>query len=193
MKAIQISDREKRSLLLAGLVAVVFLFTQVFPLITGLYQQRQESIDRVMLEVQREQRLIENSELWQQRSQRVAERETDLEQQVFNAATVPLVEAAIQRDLTDYARDAGIGVTSTRLAEQIETGGWHLVSQEMAFRTDDAANTVAFLEQLEQSRPRLFVTEFSLNRTRNQYTGSITAVGFARLDDASESDSGDRL
>jgi hypothetical protein len=191
MNAIQINDREKRILLLAAVVAVVFLITQVFPMISGIYQQRQESIDRVLLDVQREQRLIENSELWQQRSETVLARQAELEQQVFIAATAPLIEAAIQRDLTAYARDAGIGVTSTRLAEQIQTEGWQLVSQEMAFRTDDAANSVAFLEQLEQSRPRLFVTEFSLDRTRNQYTGSITVVGFARVGEAVNNETGE--
>lgn len=183
MKAMEFTDREKRILLLAALVALAFVITRVLPMLQDVYQQRQENIDAVQLDIQREQRLIENTARWHERRQAAQARQGELERQVFNGATVALIEAAIQRDLTQYARDSGIGVTSTRLAEQLQTEGWILVSQEMAFRTDDAANTVSFLERLEDSIPRLFVREFSLNRTRNQYNGSITVVGFARADD----------
>ena len=55
-----------------------------------------------------------------------------------------------------------------------------MISQEMSFRTLDDSNTVRFLRLLEESAPRLWVREFSLNRSRNQYSGSITVVGFAR-------------
>jgi hypothetical protein len=50
----------------------------------------------------------------------------------------------------------------------------------MSFRTSDAAATVDFLSLIEQSIPRLEVTEFSLDRSRNQFSGAITVVGFAR-------------
>ena len=49
----------------------------------------------------------------------------------------------------------------------------------MSFRTDDAGNTITFLRLLENSEPRLRVMGFSLSRSRNQYNGSITVVGFA--------------
>ena len=57
---------------------------------------------------------------------------------------------------------------------------WLLIRQEMSFRTNDQANTARFLEGLENSTPRLRVTAFNVNRSRNQYSGSITVVGFAR-------------
>ena len=49
----------------------------------------------------------------------------------------------------------------------------------MSFRTTEAGNTIGFLERLEESTPRLFVTDFAINRTRNLYNGTITVVGFA--------------
>jgi len=104
----------------------------------------------------------------------------ELEAQTFDGETVPIVEANIQSALSLHARDSGITVSSTRLAETLETDGWLLISQEMSYRTTDQANTVAFLEKLEQSLPRLRVTDFNVNRSRNQYSGSITVVGFTR-------------
>ena len=71
-------------------------------------------------------------------------------------------------------------MSSTRLAESLETNGWLKISQEMSFRTTEAGNTIGFLERLEESTPRLFVTDFAINRTRNLYNGTIIVVGFAR-------------
>jgi hypothetical protein len=82
--------------------------------------------------------------------------------------------------LSQHARDSGITVASTRLADRLETAGWLMISQEMSFRTSEDGNTIEFLEKLENSTPKLRVTDFNLSRSRNQYSGSITVVGFAR-------------
>ena len=102
-----------------------------------------------------------------------------LETQLFEGETIPFVEANIQRALSQYARDSGITVSSTRLAEKLETEGWLIISQEMSFRTTNAGSTITFLQKLEESEPRLRVTDYSFDRSRNQYSGSITVVGFA--------------
>lgn len=176
----QISKREKNILILAGLVAVLFIATQIIPAIQSFYGQRQDAIDDVLLSSTQEQRLIENADRWQMRRENVEQQRTQLAQQVFSGATVPLIEASIQRDLTQYAREANISVTSTRLAERLEADGWILITQEMSFRTGDAANTLELLDALSSSTPRLHVKDFSLDRNRNQFTGDITVVGFAR-------------
>lgn len=175
-----VSHRERNILLLAGLVAAVFIATQIVPAVQGFYQSRQARIDDVLLDAAREQRLIEEQARWQQRRAAIETRSAELEALIFTGTTVPLIEAAIQRDLTQYARNANIGVLSTRLAEQLSGGGWLMISQEMSFRTGDAANTLEFLSALEQSVPRLYVKEFSLDRNRNLFSGDITVVGFAR-------------
>jgi len=177
---VQVSTRERNILILAGAVAVVFVVTTIFPAIRAEYQARQETIEDVLLDIEREQRLISNTLTWRERRVEVEQRAQDLAQQIFSGDTIPLVEADIQGDLSQYARNSGINVSSTRLAERLETDGWLMISQEMSFRTSDAGNTIGFLENLENSSPRLFVTDFAINRTRNQYSGSITVVGFAR-------------
>lgn len=95
-----VSPRERNILLLAGLVAAVFVFTQVFPAIQGFYASRQARIDDVQLDVAREQRLLEEQARWQERRASVETRSSELEAQIFIGTTIPLIEAAIQRDLT---------------------------------------------------------------------------------------------
>lgn len=166
--------------MLFAFVALVFAVSKALPAIDGIYQQRQLSIETLQLDIVRENRLIEETVIWRDRRARV---EADLQQlhnEIFSGDTVAVVEASIQSELRQHARDAGITVSSTRLAEPIQTADWIVISQEVSFRTDNQKNTIAFLEKLEQSVPRLRVTEFSFNKNRNQYAGSITVVGFAR-------------
>ena len=174
-----ISAREQRVLILAGLVGMVFVATQILPAVQGLYERRNADIENVLLAVEREARLIEDSLLWRDRRIEAEVQQAQLENQIFIGATVPLVEANLQRDLSKHARDSGLSVSSTRLADSLEADDWLMVSQEMSFRTNDAGNTITFLRLLENSEPRLRVKDFSLSRSRNQYNGSITVVGFA--------------
>ncbi len=176
----QISNREKNILLLAGLVVAIFIATSVFPMIRGVYQQREQNIENVALDIERELRLISDSLRWRERRVEIDSKRAELEAEIFSGDTIPIVEANIQRELSLHARNSGITVSSTRLAERLEADDWLLISQEMSFRTNEQANTVSFLQKLEDSSPRLRVTDFSVNRSRNQYSGSITVVGFAR-------------
>jgi hypothetical protein len=175
-----ISSREKNILLLAAAVALVFFVSSISPTIAALYRDRAANIDSVSLDIEREQRLIAETDRWQERRQAAQQSQAELEKQIFSGGTIPVVEANIQRNLSADARDSGITVNSTRLAERLETDGWLLISQEMSFSTTNAANTISFLQKLEESQPRMRVTDFSINRSRNQYSGSITVVGFAR-------------
>ncbi|MBT8145611.1 MAG: hypothetical protein KJN90_02095 [Gammaproteobacteria bacterium] len=176
----QISKREQNILILAGLVAAAFAITSLLPALQSFHQQRSEAIEDINLQIERERRLFDESMNWRSRRAEVESIEAELQNQLFVGETAPIIEANIQRALTQYARDSRISVTSTRLAEQLEGDGWILISQEMAFRTTDAANTINFLQSLEESTPRLWVSDFSIDRTRNQFSGSITVVGFAR-------------
>ena len=176
----EISSRERNILLLAAAVALMFMATRVVPAVGNIYDSREADIDDVLLAIEREERLIENSLAWRERRIDAEVQQAQIETQIFSGDTIPLIEANIQRELSQHARDSGLSVNSTRLAESVEANDWLMISQEMSFRTGDASNTVTFLRQLENSQPRLRVRDFSLNRSRNQYSGSITVVGFAQ-------------
>ena len=176
----QISKRERNILLLAAAVALLFAVTSGWPAITSVYDQRQGNIESVEIDIAREQRLIENTASWRERRVEVESQIAELNRQSFTGGTIPIVEANIQRELSLLARDSGITVSSTRLADLLVRDAWLFIRQEMSFRTSDQANTARFLERLENSVPRLRVTSLNVSRSRNQYSGSITVVGFAR-------------
>ena len=176
----QFSQREKNLVYAALVVTVIFAGTIVLPAAQTIYLDRENNIEQILLDIERERGLFENSLSWRQRRVDVEERATRLEQQIFDGDTIPLIEAELQSLLSRYARESSIIVGSTRLAERLETDDWLMISQEMSFRTDSANNTVGFLESLDNSVPRLYVKDFSINRTRSQYTGDIIVVGFAR-------------
>ena len=180
IKNMKLNLRENKVFYLAAIVAIAFIATTIVPTVQTLYLERQENIEGVLLDIDREQRLIENTAVWRERRVVTEQRATELDQEIFSGTTIPLIEADIQRNLSQYVRDSGILVNATRLAERLETESWLMISQEMSFRTGNASNAVGLLERLENSLPRLFVRDFSINRTRAQYTGSITVVGFAR-------------
>ena len=176
----QISKRERNILMIAGLLAALFALSSVLPSVRDLYTQRQEVIADIELQIERERRLFEESAQWRSRRIETESNMQGLESRIFSGNTVPIIEANIQRALTQYARNSGINVNSTRLAERLESDDWIMVQQEMSFQTPDAGNTIEFLRLLAESSPRLWITDFSLDRNRNQYVGAITAVGFAR-------------
>ncbi len=175
-----ISTRERNLLLLLTAIGAVFLGSYLLPAIGAWSEGRGQRIEALRIALGQEQRLIENSARWAADRASAELRETEMQLSIFSGGTIPLIEAAIQQDLSRYARESGLTVNSTRLAERLETEGWLLISQEMSFRTTDANRTVAFLERLAASMPRLRVADFSLSRSRTQYTGAITVVGFAR-------------
>ena len=175
-----ISARERNILLLAAVVAVVLVLARVVPAVQDLHQRRAARVEEMTLAITREERLIADAQVWRDRRLAAQTQQASMESQIFSGDTIPLIEANIQRDLSQHARNSGLTVSSTRLAERLESADWLLISQEMSFRTPDAGNTVVFLQRLENSAPRLQVRDFSLDRNRNQYSGAITVVGFAR-------------
>lgn len=185
-----LSTRERGILALAFLVGAVFFVTRGLPLVTDAYAARAESIDSVLLDIERERRLLNSEASWEQKRRETEAKLAAAEAGLFRGTTAATVEASIQRELSQYAASAGITVNSTRLAERLPAGEWTLISQELSFETTDAAATVRFLKLIEQSVPKLKVSAFSLDRSRNQFSGSLTAVGFARLDPQEQSAQG---
>jgi len=174
------SPREKRVLMLGGLVAVIFVLTTAVPAARDMYQQRAIVLDGLRIEIEREQRLAEEEDTWRQRREAIDARARDMEAQVFSSATVPLLSANIQRLVREHADASDINITATRLAESLQADGWLLVEQSVSFNLGDQGNLPGFIDRLEQSRPWLGVSSFNLRHNRNQYSGDITVVGFAR-------------
>ena len=79
------------------------------------------------------------------------------------------------------AQEAGMTVRDMCVAEYSYVGDWLMVSQEMSF-TLDQHQILPFLNTLQQLRPKLHVAAFNVARTRRQFSGNITVVGFSRVE-----------
>jgi uncharacterized protein YecA (UPF0149 family) len=174
------TKREKNILILAALVGVVFILTQVLPGIKRLYDERSDAISQMQTDIQREERLIEEAPLWRERREEVQLRGDDLDARLFQEASIPLISANIQRLVREYANEADVSITSTKLAESMSANGWLLVEQELSILTDNQSKIMALLSSIETSDPLLGISAFSVRRNRNQYAGTITVVGFSR-------------
>ena len=97
-----ISARERRILILAGLVSAVFVVTQIVPAAQVLYESRNATIQGILLAVEREVRLIEDSLVWRDRRIEAEVQQAKVESQIFSGLTIPLVEANLQQDLSNY-------------------------------------------------------------------------------------------
>ncbi|MCB1648373.1 MAG: hypothetical protein H7A05_06025 [Pseudomonadales bacterium] len=174
------SPREKKILLLAAAVGVVFIATQGVPVLRDLYSSGDANREQLALQIEREQRLIDNAQQWQERRAEVEARSETLQQELFQDSSVALISANMQRLVRDYANQAEVTVTSTKLADSMETDGWLLVEQELSILTSNQNNILGLLNHIESSHPLLAVSAFSIRRNRNQYAGTVTVVGFSR-------------
>lgn len=180
----QLSARERNILMLALALGVLVVLSRGVPALRGMYAERALQIEQLRDAIVREQRLIDDTELWRERRENLEADTDSLDARLFTGNSSPMVAAAIQRQVRQYAADAGINIVSARLAEPQETGDWLMVAQSLSFTLSNQSATLEFLGRLEQSSPYLGVTRFTMRRARNQYTGEITVVGFSRLDDS---------
>ncbi len=173
--------RREKSILYAGAAVVVLMvLLRGLPVAGEIYAERKETIALIRDDIAREQNLTAATEDWRTRRDDIENRFAQLQTQVFETSTLPLLTANLQRMVRQYANDASVSITSTKLAEPLETDGWLLVEQELSFTMDNQSNSLGFLRRLEESQPWLGVTSFTMRRNRNQYSGSVTVVGFSR-------------
>ena len=105
----------------------------------------------------------------------------DLESWIFEGTSPNLIGSSVQRSLRQAVEQSSVAIREMNVAEYNYIDDWLMVSQQMDFSVDQA-NILPFLNALQELRPRLHVSAFSLTRNRRQYTGSITVVGFSRAE-----------
>ena len=88
----QFSKREKNLVYGALIVALAFAGTTVLPAVQSIYSDRERNIETVLLDIEREQRLLENASTWRERRIQAELRAAQLEQQIFSGETFPLIE-----------------------------------------------------------------------------------------------------
>lgn len=172
-------SKEKK---LAGLAAILFLtvvIVRVIPLLKDSYDDGLAEIDFLEQRIARLRMLVEEAPFIKDEEALKREQVAALETLIFTGQDQNLIGNSVQLQLRQAVAEAGVQARSYNTPRLSETDGWLLISQEMDF-TIEQDNILQFLELLENSRPRLHIAEFSINRNRRQFTGSITLTGFSK-------------
>jgi hypothetical protein len=169
---------ERKLLLLAGALFVAVLLVRVAPVVGAYYDQQREEVALLEERLDRYRDLIADTGRWIEREQARRAEVAQLEDWVFSGSP-GLVGASVQRELRRIAGEAGLQVRETPPPRPGRIDGWVVYQQEMSFLIEQD-KILKFLNLLEQSRPRLFVTEFNITQSRRTYTGSLTVTGFSR-------------
>jgi hypothetical protein len=174
---------ERKLLMLLGVLFAAVLVVRLLPMAYGYYRQGREDIALLEERVDRLQTLVQEQDVWSERETLKQAEMADLQGWIFPGGNNPnLVASSMQRILRQAVEQAGVIQREMRVAEYSYVGeNWLMVSQEMSF-TLDQPQILPFLNTLQQLRPKLHVAAFSVARTRRQFSGNITVVGFSRVE-----------
>lgn len=173
--------RTRNLAMLAGVIFALLLIVRIIPLLYGYYQQGQDDIALLQERRDRYEQLIIDVERWKENEILKQAEIADLESWVFPGSNPNLVGTNVQRSLRQAVEQTNVAIREMSVAEYTYVDDWLMVSQEMDFSIDQA-NILPFLNALQELRPRLHVSAFSVTRNRRQYTGTITVVGFSRAE-----------
>ena len=170
---------EKKLIGLAAAVFVILVVVQGIPYLRNSYQDGKDEIAFLEQRIDRLRKLVEEAPFIKDEEAAVREQMAALENWVFTGQDPNLIGSSVQRSLRQAVEEAGVSPRSYSTPRYSQVEGWLVVSQEMDFVIEQE-NILEFLELLDNSRPKLHVTEFSINRNRRQYLGSITVTGFSK-------------
>lgn len=172
-------SNEKKLVGLAVLLFVAVVLVRGIPYLKETYNEGLEEIAFMEQRIQRLRMLVEEAPFIEEEELLKREEVAALQSWVFTGQDTILVGNSVQRQLRQAVEESGVNPRSYSTPRFSETDGWLLVTQEMDFVIEQE-EILPFLELLENSRPKLHVTEFNINRNRRQYSGSITVTGFSK-------------
>ena len=169
--------KEKNYVIVAGLVFLVLFVVRGIPLLQDKYRDGNDEIEFLEQRIARLRMLVEEAPFIKDDEALRREEIVALQSLVFTGTDPNLIGTSVQRQLRQAVEEAGVLPRSYNTPRIAEMNGWLMVTQEMDFVIEQE-DILKFLDLVEASRPKLHVTEFSINRNRRQFTGSITVTGF---------------
>ena len=173
--------RTQNLAILAGIMFALVLMLRIVPMLYNYYQRGQEDIALLQERRDRYEQLIIDVDRWKENETLKQAEIADLESWIFDGTNPNLVGSSVQRSLRQAVEQTNVSIREMSVAEYNYIDNWLMVSQQMDFSVDQA-NILPFLTALQELRPRLHVSAFSMSRNRRQYTGNITVVGFSRAE-----------
>lgn len=172
-------SNEKKLVGLAGALFLVVLVVRGIPYLKESYNEGLAEIEFLENRISSLRLLVEEAPFIKDEESLKQEEIAALQSWIFTGQDPNLIGSSVQRQLRQAVEEAQVLPRSYSTPRFSETEGWLIITQEMDFVIEQE-NILPFLELLENSRPKLHVTEFSINRNRRQYSGSITVTGFSK-------------
>lgn len=173
-------NNDKKLIAFAAILFLLVVIVRVIPLLKESYNEDLQEIEFLEQRIARMRSLMEEAPFIKDDEAARREEVAALASWTFTGQDPNLIGTSVQRQLRQAVEEAGVLPRSYNTPRVAETEGWLLITQEMDFVIEQQSSILQFLDLLENSRPRLHVTEFSINRNRRQYTGSITVTGFSK-------------
>lgn len=173
------SRTNPKLILIAAAMLAVTLIMKVIPTIASSYSQLRSDRESLRQDVTYYQDLIEEEEDLLLRVEEAREALMGIEESVFEIRA-NLFGSEVQAIVRNIASRNGIEIREMRVAETETLENWIKLSQELSFDIDQR-RILPFLNALRESRPRLYVREFTISRSRNRFVGSLTIEAFSRL------------
>jgi len=172
-------SNEKKLVGLALLIFLALFIVRFVPSLKTSYEDGLKEIELLEQQIARLQFMVEEFFIIQDREASRREDVAVLESLMFTGQDPNLIGSGVQRQLRQAVDEAGLLVRQYSTPRFTEIDGWLQVVQEMDFVIEQE-KILQFLNLLENSSPKLHITEFNINRNRRQYTGSITVTGFSK-------------
>ena len=172
-------SNEKKLVGLALFIFLALFIVRFVPSLKTSYEDGLKEIELLEQQIARLQFMVEEFFIIQDREASRREDVAELESLMFPGQDPNLIGSSVQRQLRQAVDEAGLLVRQYSTPRFTEIDGWLLVVQEMDFVIEQE-KILQFLNLLENSSPKLHITEFNINRNRRQYTGSITVTGFSK-------------
>jgi hypothetical protein len=173
--------KERYRIILFSSLLILLVIIYVIPWLWSLYHRQLLEISQSEQRIQRYEKLIEDTELLQERVL-TKQREVDaFSDWAFKGNNQALMGTSLQQTLRKVVDASGVTIREMSVTRFSKLEGrnesWTLILQDMSFALEEK-QILSFLKELEAQRPKLFITTFSLQQNRRQINGNLTVVGF---------------
>jgi hypothetical protein len=172
-----IRTNRKLLILAAGILAVTLVF-RVIPAYFSAYSALKADRESLRQELEYYRDLVADESKLSARAAEIAGIVDGIEDSVFQVPS-SLLGSEVQAIIRNLGGRTGVEVREMRVAEIESFEDWLKVSQELSF-TFDQGRIVPFLNALRAHRPRLYISGFTVTRSRQQFIGSATIQAFSR-------------
>lgn len=164
--------------ILAVVLLGATLAIKVLPMVASGYAQLKSDKESLNQELVLLQNLVEREQKLGERADEIRALVENIDASIF-AVPENLFGSEVQSIVRSIASRNGVEVREMEVADMERFEDWLKVSQEMDFVINQR-NMLPFLGALKAHQPRLYVREFSITRSRQQFLGSITVEAFSR-------------